>query len=114
MKTNEATRIKEYNPTALKEIGKHLEFSNWEAQRVIKTITFSDFESVGVDLRTILSAIETIGFNSQDSDSGLCAGLASIAQKLIPDNELRFLDHLLIKEDSNKNNFTKIETTSNE
>ncbi|TRX39069.1 hypothetical protein [Flavobacterium restrictum] len=103
------TPIREYNKNALIDIAKHLEFSDWEKQPVIKIITHQDFNDLGLNLLTILTAIEFIGFNGQSQDLGTCAGLAQIAQKLLPMNELDFLDSLLIKKEGNKEVFSKIE-----
>jgi hypothetical protein len=102
------TKITEYNPTVLKEISEHLEFSNWDKEPVTKKITYQDYESINIDLRAILNAIECIGFNGSSHDLGTCASLAKIAVKLLPDNELNFLDELLIKTDSNHNEFVNI------
>lgn len=109
MSTQKQTTIKEYNPEALKGIDKDLIFGNYEKEPVIKQIAYPDFEGIGIDLRTILNAIEVIGFNGHESDLGICAGLASIAQKLIPSDELDFLDNLLIKTAGSKEYFIKIE-----
>jgi hypothetical protein len=109
MSTQKNIPITEYNPKALKEISKNLEFGNWEKEPVTKQITYQDYESIGIDLRTILNAIEIIGFNGQVQDLAICASLAKIGEKLLPVNELEFLDSLLIKATENKNEFVKIE-----
>ncbi|SHL81529.1 hypothetical protein [Flavobacterium chilense] len=108
MSTAKQTTITDYNPKAFKEIDKDLFFSTNENEPVIKQITYSDFECIGSDLKTILNAIEIIGFNGHPSDLALCACLAGIAQKLVPSDELDFLDRLLIKTDKNKNDFIEI------
>ena len=101
--------ITEYNPKALMDIQKHLNFSDiFKDEPVYKTITHTDFESIGVDLITILNAIETIGHNGNDTDLGTCAGLAQIAQKILPLKKLCFLDSLLIKKENSKEVFNKI------
>jgi hypothetical protein len=101
--------ITEYSTNALIDISKHLEFSNeYSNEPVIKQLNYTDFESIGVDLITILSAIEFIGYNGTQTEAGTCAGLAQIAQKILPMNELRFLDSLLIKNENNKVEFSKI------
>lgn len=102
--------IEEYSKNALIDIAKYLEFSEeYSKEPVTKPFNFTDFESIGIDLITLLNAIEFIGYNGTQSDAGTCAGLAQIAQKLLPMNELRFLDSLLIKNESNKEVFSKIE-----
>ena len=102
------TPIKEYSKNALINIAKHLEFSNYEREPVTKTITFQDYNDIFLHLNTILSSIETIGFFGQKEDMGLCGGLAQLAQKLLPLNELDFLDSLLIKKEDSKEDFEKI------
>ena len=88
------------NVPALKSIKNTLEFSKSDSEPVKIEVLFGDFNDVGIALTTLLSAIEFIGYNGQKQDLGLCAGLASIAKKLLPNHELDFLDDLLIK---NKN-----------
>lgn len=101
--------ITEYNANAIIDIAKHLEFSNeYNGEPVIKQLAFTDFESIGIDLITILNAIEFIGYNGSEREAGTCAGLAQIAQKMLPMNELRFLDSLLIKSENNKEVFSEI------
>lgn len=101
--------ITEYNKNALVDIAKHLEFSNeYSGEPVIKHLAYEDFESLGIDLITILNAIEFIGYNGSNREAGTCAGLAKIAQKMLPMNELRFLDSLLIKSENSKELFSKI------
>lgn len=110
MNSQKATQIKEFNPTALKEISKHLEFSNWEKEPVVKKITFSDFEDLRNSIYTIFDAIEVIGFNGAKIDLGTCAALAQLGKKLMPMEEMSFLDDLLIKKEDSKNIFSKIES----
>lgn len=100
--------ITEFNPTALKQISDHLEFSNFESEPVIQQITFSSFIELSFAISSIFSAIEAIGFNGDKQDLGTCAGLAVIGRKLLPTYELEFLDSLLIKDDGNKLEFSKI------
>lgn len=90
------TKIKQYNPEAFKIIDKFLDFSEYRFSPVKGTFNNANFEEIGIDLITILSAIETIGYTGVERDIGLCAGLAGIAKKMIPTNELEFLDSLLI------------------
>lgn len=103
-----AQPITEYNPTALKEIGKHLEFGNWEKEPVKKEITFLDFDDLKNAIYTIFDAIEVIGFNGDKIDLGTCGALAQLGKKLLPIEEMKFLDNLLIKNEDSKNEFSKI------
>ncbi|SNA76258.1 hypothetical protein DK150_370071 [Flavobacterium psychrophilum] len=101
--------ITEYSQNALIDIAKYLKFSEeYEKKPVIKPIYYEDFESIGIDLITIFNAIEFIGYNGNSKELGTCAGLVSIAQKLLPLDELRFLDSLLIKKENSKEVFNKI------
>lgn len=102
------TNITEYNQNALKEISRNLDFSEYENEPVKIEYRFRDFEDISITLRTLLNAIEFIGFNGQVQDLGTCASLAQIAEKLLPVNELCFLDKLLIKTDETANEFRKI------
>lgn len=104
------TPIKQFNPKALIEIEKHLEFSNWETEPVQKTTTYEDFNDIGLDLSVLLDAIVCIGFNGDSKDLSTCASLARIAKKMIPINELDFLDSLLIRKKDSENVFKEIET----
>lgn len=100
--------IQEYNKNALINIAKHLEFSDWEKEPVIKKITFSDFDDLKNSIYTLFDAIETIGFNGNERDLGTCGALAQLGKKLLPTDEMYFLDSLLIKEEDNKEVFSKI------
>ena len=97
----DSTKISEYNPKAITEIHNHLQFSGSGKEPVQKKINFYDYESIGHDLNTILEAIEFIGYQSNNSNNELaiCAGLAGLAKKLVPIEELSFLNELLIKDD---------------
>jgi len=106
--STETHPITEYNPTALKEIDEHLRFSKYSDYPVVKTITYLNFACIMDDLTTILTAIEVIGYQGSKEDLGTCAGLAEIAKKLLPRNEMYFLDSLLIKNEDSKNTFSKI------
>jgi hypothetical protein len=109
MSTGKSIEITEYNPTALKEITNHLEFSDWEKEPVVKRITFSDFNDYKNAIYTIFDAIEVIGFNGDKIDLGTCGALAQLGKKLLPIEEMNFLDNLLIKNEDSKNVFSKIE-----
>ncbi len=104
----ENKEIKEYNPTALKEIKDILEFSKYDSAPVKIEVSFTDFEDINCSIRTILNAIEFIGYNGTAKELGTCAGLAEIAIKLLPINELDFLDKLLIKNKHTENEFIEI------
>jgi len=104
------TPIKLFNPKALIEIEKYLEFSNWDKEPVKQTITYQDFNDIGLDLSAILDAIITIGYNGNEKDISTCASLASIAKKILPINELDFLDSLLIRKNASNELFNEIET----
>ncbi|TRX37874.1 hypothetical protein FNW52_02955 [Flavobacterium sp. ZT3R18] len=105
-----AKPIQEYNKQALIDIEKHLEFSEYSNSQVTKRITYVDFVDIVDDLTTILTAIEVIGFQGSNQDLGTCAGLSQIARKMLPRNEMDFLDSLLIKKEGNKEIFSKIDT----
>ncbi|QYS88022.1 hypothetical protein [Flavobacterium davisii] len=99
----------EYNKKTLININEHLKNSgDFINLPVKKSIHYEDFTSLGIDLMIILNAIECIGYKGENKNLILCAELASIAQKLIPTNELLFLDSLLIKEENSKEVFSKI------
>jgi hypothetical protein len=102
------TPIKEYNQKAIVNIGNHLEFNDWEKEPVIKKITFSDFDDLKNSIYTIFDAIETIGFSGNERDLGTCGALAQLGKKLLPTDEMDFLDSLLIKKEDNKEVFSKI------
>lgn len=101
--------ITEYSKKGLKNISEHLELSDWEAEPVVKQITFSNFADLKNSLYSILDAIEIIGYNGEKKDMATCAGLAELAKKMLPTEEMDFLDSLLIKTDNNKKEFSKIE-----
>jgi hypothetical protein len=101
--------ITEYSKEALKEISKHLEFSHYQNNQVIQNKTYENFVDIVDDLATILDAIETIGYQGSNRDLAICGGLAGIAKKMIPRNEMDFLDSLLIKKEDSKTTFSKIE-----
>ncbi|PDS23558.1 hypothetical protein [Flavobacterium branchiophilum] len=104
-----AKPITEYSKNALIDCEKHLKFSNeYVKEPVVQNIHYTNFESIGVDLITILNAIEFIGYNGNETDIGTCAGLANIAIKLLPNNELRFLDSLFIKKENSTEVFEQI------
>lgn len=99
----------EFNQKALIDIAQYFEFNTDASEPVLKKIDYEDFESIGHDLTVLLDAIEFIGYNGNKSQSGLCSGLAIIARKILPLDELRFLDSLLIKKDNGQTTFRKIE-----
>lgn len=109
MVSKENTKITEYNPTALKEINTQLEFSDWDKEPVKKEITFSNFEDLKNSLFTIFNAIEIIGYKGDAIDLGTCGALAEIGKKLLPTDEMCFLDSLLIKSNNSKAVYTNIE-----
>lgn len=109
MISNEKTKITEYNKTALKEINTDLEFSKWDKEPVTKIITFSYFDELRNAVYTIFDAIEVIGFNGDKIDLGTCGALAQLGKKLLPTDELNFLDRLLIKKEDSSKGFSKIE-----
>jgi hypothetical protein len=89
--------ITEYSQKALKNISVHLKFSQYDTEPVSKEITFSNYTELSNAVYSIFSAIETIGFNGETGDLVTCAGLAQLGRKLMPINEMQFLDSLLIK-----------------
>lgn len=101
--------ITEYNKEALTQISKHLEFSTWDKEPVHQEITNPNFVSIAYNLKTLLSAIEFIGFNGDKDDLATCAGLAEIANKIVPISQMEFLDDLLINKE--RYNGEKIEFT---
>ncbi len=104
----ETNKIIEFNPKALKAINEVLEFSKTDSEPVKLEVSLYDFNDIGLTIETLLKAIEFIGYNGQQSDLETCAGLARIAKKLLPKNELDFLDNLLIKNKETENDFIKI------
>lgn len=101
--------IREYSTNAIIDIAKHLEFSDWEKEPVQKQITFLNFEDLKNGLFSILNAIEIIGYNGNAIDLGTCGALAELGKKLLPTEEMCFLDSLLIKKADSKEAFSKIE-----
>lgn len=100
--------ITELNKEALKDIGSYIENSNWKEEPVIKKITFNNFSDLNCNISAILQAIEMIGFNGTEIDLSVCASLACIARKLLPNNEMEFLDNLLVKENHTADKFINI------
>jgi hypothetical protein len=109
MSSEKNTPITEFNPNALKQIGKYLEFYNWDKTPVRQEVTFHNFYDLSSNISALLQAIEFIGYNGKETDLATCATLASIAGKMLPNKEMEFLDELLIKESSTKDQFLKIE-----
>lgn len=105
MKTKQIT---EYNKKALENIGTYIELNDWEKEPVIKKTTFYNFTDLICSVSAILEAIEVIGYNDQQGNMTTCANLASVARKLLPNDEIEFLDRLLIKEDRTKDDFKLI------
>jgi hypothetical protein len=103
------TKPTDYSKNALIDIAKNIEFSDWEKEPVQKQITFSNFEDLKNGLYSILNAIEIIGYKGDATDLGTCGALAELGKKLLPTEEMCFLDSLLIKKDDSKNEFSKIE-----
>lgn len=94
MNTNQITAV---NTAALKEINKHLYFTGEiDGEPLEKRISYSCYQDLETDFMTILEAIETIGFNGAERDLSICGGLAQIAKKMFPTDEINFLDRLLI------------------
>lgn len=91
--------ITDINLQTLRDISEHIQFSDWDKQPVQQTITHNDFNDIALNISTILQAIEFIGFQGNEKDIAICGGLAQIAQKMLPANELDFLDRLLIKKE---------------
>jgi hypothetical protein len=109
MKTKTITDI---NLQTLRDISDHLQFSEFKQQPVQQTITHTDFNDLALNIGTILEAIEFIGFNGNENHLAICGGLAQIAQKILPINEMVFLDRLLLKTDDwkgKKSFFTPID-----
>ena len=94
--------ITDINLQTLRDISEHLQFSNWENKPVQQTIMHVDFNDLALNIGIILQAIEFIGYNGNERDIGICAGLAQIAQKILPTKEMDFLDRLLLKKDDYK------------
>lgn len=106
--------ITEFNPNALKKL--KLEFSDYKTEPVNMQVRFNNFYNVATDLNVLLDAIECLGFET-DSNANTCAGLAQIAKKIIPFNEMSFLDDLFIKKVDFKDKtdeFVTIKTLENE
>ncbi len=82
---------------ALKNIARSITFSNNKAEPVQITITYKQFSDKLIHLGVLLQAIESIGYDDSHI-SGICGGLAKIAQNYIPWDEMYFLDTLLIDE----------------
>lgn len=108
MKTNPIT---EFNKEPLINISNQINLSDYSNEPVFKNVLFQDFSCIGNAIHCILSAIETIGFSGNKEDLAVCGGLAEIAKKLVPLEELEFLDKLLIEKEKfgEKIEFTPIE-----
>ena len=100
--------ITEYSKKALENVGNYIELNDWEKEPVIKKVTFYNFSDLNCSVSAILQAIEIIGYQGNESDLSTCASLACIARKLLPSEEMEFLDKLIIKEERNKEDFKLI------
>lgn len=105
MKTNPIT---EYSKKALENIGNYIELSGWEKEPVTKQMNFYNFSDLIGSVSVILEAIEIIGYDGQQTNIATCANLASVARKMLPNEEMEFLDRLIIKEERNKEDFQTI------
>lgn len=96
MKTNPIT---EFNKDELINVSKFIQFSQYSKEPVVKHVTFQDFSCIGHTINSLLSAIEIIGFSGNKEDLAICGGLAEIAKKLLPSDELEFLDKLFVEKE---------------
>lgn len=92
----ETTPITQFNKENLVNVSKSLHFSNSKIEPVVKHVTFSDFVDISNALHNILEAIEVIGYQGQSGDMAICAGLAGLAKKLLPTEELVVLDEIFV------------------
>lgn len=104
--------ITEYSKKALENVGAYIELNDWEKEPIIKKITFYNFTDLICSVSAILEAIEVIGYNDQQENMTTCANLASVARKMLPNEEMAFIDRLLIKQDMTKNDFQPIKKLS--
>ncbi|REG93001.1 hypothetical protein [Flavobacterium aquicola] len=100
--------ITEYSKEALENIGTYIQLNDWEKEPIIKKITFYNFTDLMCSISAILEAIEIIGYDGQQDNRTTCANLASVARKMLPNEELAFMDRLLIKRESTKDDFITI------
>lgn len=100
--------ITEYSKKALENVGTYIGLNDWEKEPIIKKTTFYNFTDLICSVSAILEAIEVIGYAEQLGSMTTCANLASVARKLLPNEEMEFLDRLLIKEDRTKDDFYPI------
>ena len=82
---------------ALKNIARNITFSDSDKEPVTIAINYSQFSDKLIDLGVLLQAIESVGYGDSHL-SGICGGLAKMAQNYIPWDEMYFLDTLLIEE----------------
>ncbi|MBF7091121.1 hypothetical protein IUY40_06175 [Flavobacterium sp. ALJ2] len=101
-------QITEYNKKALEDVGAYIELTDRDKEPIIKKINFYNFTDMMCSVSAILEAIEVIGYNGNKENLYTCASLASVARKMLPSEEMEFLDRLLIKEDRNKDDFQPI------
>lgn len=91
--------ITEFNKDELMNVSRLIQFSQYSSTPVVKHTTFQDFACIGHTINCLLSAIEIIGFTGNKEDLAICGGLAEIAKKLLPSDELEFLDKLLVEKE---------------
>lgn len=107
-------KITHYNKVALQNADIYIKLSNRDKEPIQKQITFYNHSDLHCTISEILSAIEFIGFNGKEPDLVTCASLANLAQKLLPSNEMEFLDKLIIQDQTNEKDFVTIDTNDNE
>jgi hypothetical protein len=107
-------KITHYNKVALQKADIYIKLSDQDNAPVQKRITFFNHSDLHCNILSILSAIEFMGLNGNKDDLITCGCLANLAQKLLPSDEMEFLDGLIIRDSSNKNDFVTIESNKNE
>lgn len=80
--------ITDFNKDELMNVSSFIQFSQYSSEPVVKHVNFQDFACIGNTINCLLSAIEIIGFNGNKEDLEICGGLAQIAKKLLPCEEL--------------------------
>ncbi|OAE93998.1 hypothetical protein [Flavobacterium psychrophilum] len=102
--------ITEFNIDALKNINNFIKLFEDRHKKVeYKTdFTHDNFDDKINVLSILLDAISVVSYNGSNENDGLCGGLADIAKKFLPYNEAYFLNSLLIKKDTENQNFIDI------
>lgn len=104
--------ITDYNQKALIEVNEKLQFTKNDSKTEINVLlSYDSFDEKMNDLSILLDAISVISYQGDSQDSGICGGLSNMAKRLLPYEEMYFLNDLLLKiKPDSENEFINIET----